>query len=310
MIDLASPQWQTLQTFAGTGEDLPKLILQVAHERRFDQDSAFGTLFERVYQQYSLSPAAYAVVPHLVAIGSPLSDEQSEELWHSIGLIAATHDIKLDKAPPGFVDEFRSALLIAERRCIGVLLKKQGGPTEIYELSVAALGLSGHPLGQLAMDHYTPEGRAETAATCPRCKTEVQIAAFEGGFVVEDPGAAGYPSPPLPEIPLSEPTIQLGAPRLDNPWAQLGLELAQFANRKPDLAPIRSHLLAAAATAERGVTPTTPAAAVFSLLGALLSLKGHSQAARRYLHALDTVTCPACNANFIFADCWWGLRST
>lgn len=309
MIDLVSPQWKALQTFAGAGEDLPNIIRQVAHERRFDQDSAFGTLFERVYQQYSLSPAAYAVVPHLVAIGSPLSDEQSEELWHSIGLIAATHDAKLDKAPPSLIDDFRSALLVAERRCIGVLLKMQCGPTGIYELSVAALGLSGHPLGQLVMDHYTPEGKAETAATCPRCKTDVQIAAFESGFVVEDPDAAGYPSPPLPEIPLSEPTIQLGAPRSDNPWAQIGLELTQFAHRNPDLASIRSHLLAATATAERGVTPTTQAAAVFSLLGALLSLKGHSQAAHRYLHAWDTVNCPVCNANFIFADHWWGLRS-
>ncbi|HVQ14062.1 MAG TPA: hypothetical protein VMS40_10740 [Vicinamibacterales bacterium] len=299
-----------LQTFAGSGEDLPNLILQVAHERRFDQDSAFGTLFERVYQQYSLSTAAYAVVPHLVAIGSPLSDEQSEELWHSIGLMAATHDVKLDEAPPDLVDEFRSALLIAERRCIGLLLKKQGGPTEIYELSLACLGLSGHPLGKLVMDHYTPEGKAETAAICPRCNTEVQIAAFESGFVVEDPNSAGYPLPPRPEIPLTEPTIQLGAPRPDNPWAPFGVQLTQLANQKPDLAAIRSHLLVAAATAELGVTPATQAAAVFSLLGALLALKGHPQAARRYFHAWDTVSCSACNANFVFAERWWGLQST
>ncbi len=309
MIDLVSPQWKTLQTFGNTGEDLPNLILQVAHERRFDQDSAFGTLFERIYQQYSLSPAAYAVVPHLVAIGSPLSDEQSEELWQQIGFIAATHDVELDKAPPDLVGDFRSALLVAERRCIGVLLKKQGGPTEIYELSLSALGLSGHPLGKLVMDHYTPEDRAETAAICPQCKSEVQIAVFESGLVVEDPDAAGYPPPPRVETPLSEPTIQLGAPRAANPWAPLGLELAQFAKEKPELASIRSHLLAAAATAERGVTPTTQAAAVFSVLGALLALKGHSHAGRRYLHAWDTISCDACSSSFILAECWWGLRS-
>jgi hypothetical protein len=310
MIDLSSPQWKALKTFAGTAEDVPNMILRVGRELRFDSASVFGKLFERVYQQFGSSSAAYAVVPHLVAIGSNLTDEQSEELWHSIGLIAATHDFKIDEVPPNLIGDFQSALPIAERRCIGILMKKQGEPIEIYELSVVAVGLSGHPLGKLVMDDYSPEGDAETAAKCPECEDEIQIAVFESGLVVEDPDDDDYPSPPHPEIPLPEPTVQLGAPRLDNPWAPLGLELTQLANQKPELASLRSHLLAAAATAERGVTPTTPAAAVFSLLGAVLCLKGYPQAARRYLHAGDTVECPECNASFVFAERWWGLEST
>jgi len=307
-LPLDSPQWSQLNTFGGNAQDVPELIRQVQRERRLGAKTAFAKLVDRVFQQFSATEALYPTIPYLVDLGVQLSDDQASELWKWIGTVAACAGVAEPGAPPDFEEAYREALATAELHCVRTLLSGGRERFDAYELGVAAVALAGHRLGRLVMDNYSPEDDAETAAICPVCGKEVQIAVFDEGLVVEDQEFHGYPDPPQPPRRFNEASVSDVPPRDPNPWRQVAdtLTASVDADDAPPLP--ASHIATAIKVASLGVSQGVTAGPAFSLLGCLIALNGGREPARRYFHAWDDLECPFCRARFRFADAWWGVK--
>lgn len=307
-LSLESPRWQTLQSFGGISEDLPKLIEQAQAECALGKNQAFRNLQDRIYHQYSCCEATFAVLPYLVEIGAEVPYEKCRDIWVLVGHIAVTCDAYAELSPVDLLPVFRSALSDAEPRCIESFL---ANPLELYEtyyLSVAAIGMAGHPLGKLFMDNPFAHKEAESTAICPYCGMRIQVACFDSGLVVGyDPVL--YPNPPESSQMPERPGAFEIPKRSPNPWAPVGRELRALIQKGGDLPGARSYLEVAALLAEGGLTPDVDIKIVFSLLGALITLKGYPKPAMRYFHTHDKISCPSCKSNFVFADHWWGLEN-
>jgi hypothetical protein len=307
-LPLDSPRWSQLDTFGGDARDLPELIRQIQRERRFGRDSAFAGFVDRVFQQFSVREGLYPTVPYLVDLGEQLSEDQASELWKWIGTTAACAAVSEHRVPSEFAEAYTEALATAERACVNTLMKREWEAFDAYELGVAALALGGHRLGLLVMDNYSPGDDAETAAVCPRCGKQIQIAAFNEGLVVQDQAFQGYPNPPQPPQPFNEASVSDVSPRNPNPWRQVADTLS--ARVDPDDAPPlpASHIATAIKVASLGISQGVTAGPAFSLLGCLVALNGERELVRRYFHAWDDLKCPFCFSQFRFADSWWGMK--
>lgn len=307
-LPLDSARWRELQSTTVTSADLPKLIRQIQIQKRLSNSKPFVKLIDRIIHQFDCCEATYAVVPYLVEIGDGLLLEERLEIWNWVGTIAATYDVSEDPAPEDLLPTFQSALQVAEVGCIDTLIGKNWDLEDSYNLSVDAFGLAGHALGKLTMDKMVAYDDAESAARCPNCSEEVEVAVFDAGLVVVGEGNSSDPAPPNPERLLANPTAFEVATRSPNPWASIGNALRTLAQQAIDRPSVLAHLEAAASVAEGGLTPDVKAGPAFSLLGGLIMLKGFPEPAMRYFHAWDRISCPYCESEFVFADHWWGLQ--
>jgi RNA polymerase subunit RPABC4/transcription elongation factor Spt4 len=309
-LPLDSPRWGDLVTIAGDAAEIPRLLERVARERDFDAGDAFLQLVDHIYEQYGCCEATYATFPHLVRIGTEVPAGDSLDLWVLLGMMVGTCDPSVSAAGAAdLLPAFDSARADAERRALEALVDLEDEPEYAFNLGLAAVALSGHPLGKLYWDSYVPlDDAGETRAVCPNCKTELQVLAFDTGLVVlDDPTTSEEPEPPGPRTPVPPPAVvELPPPRTPNPWAPFGERLRARLERGRLRRDVVPHVELAARVAEAGVGRGVPAGAVFSLLGGLVLLQDEPGGAGRYFHAWDTIRCPACSSAMVFAERWWG----
>jgi hypothetical protein len=298
----------TLESFGPRPGRIPTLLRRVEKERKFSDGKAFDALWAEIFDQYSCADASYAVLPHLVRIGTGAPPSDAAFLWTMVGSLATSCDGTEGPPPADLLEGFREGIAEAEVHCLRTLVREECELELCYDLSVAALGLAGHALGKLIMDDYAPAEDGESQAVCPDCGSEVYVAVFDEGLVVledeeaepdaPDP-ARGLVRPPRPpRLPTREP----------NPWRTIAGELAKLTKGFEGSDEAARHLELAAAVAAAGVTPDVGAGPAFSLLGALLQMKGFPDAAVRFFHAWDRIQCPECKAEFAFAEQWWGVQ--
>lgn len=214
-------------------------------------------------------------------------------IWY----IVSPHVIIDETAPSDLLPEFRSALSEAEGRCVALLRRSGLDDVSRYYLSLAAIGMAGHPLGMLVMDHMDPNEEAESAAICVNCRNEFSVAVNEEGIFTSD--EVGLPESAR-QAPLSQGASAPAACRSSNPWKDLVGDLRSFVATF-DSSDVRYRCATAGlSAAEDGITRSTSGTAAFGLLGDLM-------AASRYLHACDQVRCPQCGCEFVFAERWWGM---
>ena len=312
MIDklpIHSPVWSTLESFGPDPNQLPQLIRKLQESSDPTNCSAFSDLEDQIYQQYSCCEATYAVVPHLVEIGAGLAPKEGHKLWILVGHIAGTCDFALEPPPPNLVPSFNASLVEAEPHCLSAFVAEPWDILTSYYLAVSALALAGHPLGKLVMDNLFPNKSANSTAFCPVCNTKVDVAFFDGGLVVRTEPLS-RPTPPDPGRPPERPTELEFQRRAVNPWIRIGREIRRLVAEKDAQPGAAPHLELACTAAECGPNNTLQAGAAFSLLGAMITLKGFPKPAMRYFHAWDVVECPRTRTQFTFADNWWGVKQS
>lgn len=305
-LPLDSPRWQQLQSFGGNGAALPVLIRRA--QAGPDGVQAVARLEDLIYQQYSCCEATFAVVPHLVELVASYPTDRRAPLCILLGSIAATCDLPPGSRVEDLIPAYRSALADAEPLCVETLLAGAWDLQTSYYLGVSAIGLAAHPLGGLFMDNLVPHAKANSTAVCPRCGTSVVVAVFDTGLVAYSGGSQPYPKAPEPGRTPTAPVNPTTPGRDPNPWAEVGRRLHLLIGGLTTTSyPGLAHVRAASVVAESGLTPRVSASGVFSLLGALITLKGFPDRAMRFYHACDSITCPSCSLAFVFAEHWWGL---
>jgi hypothetical protein len=309
LLPLDDPRWKTLESFGARPGRIPTLLRRVEKERKFSDGKAFDALWAEIFDQYSCVDASYAVLPHLVRIGAEAPPGEAAFLWTMVGSLATSCDGTEGPPPADLIEAFREGVAEAEVHCLRALAQEKCELDLCYDLSVAALGLAGHPLGKLIMDDYAPADDGESQAVCPDCASEVYVAVFDEGLVaLEDEEAEPHAPDPARELvrPPRPPRMPAREP---NPWRPIAGELAKLAKDFEGSDETARHLELAAAVAAAGVTAEIPAGPVFSLLGGLLQMKGFPDAAVRLFHAWDSIQCPECRAEFTFAERWWGVQT-
>ena len=306
LLPLDDPRWKTLESFGPRPGRIPSLLRRVEKERKFTDGKAFDALWAEIFDQYSCVEASYAVLPHLVRIGADAPRAEAAFLWTMIGSLATSCDGTEGPPPADLVEGFREGIAEAEGHCLRALQEEKCELEICYDLSVAALGLAGHPLGKLIMDDYAPSGDGESQAVCPDCDSEVVVAVFDEGLVVLEDEEAEPDAPDPPRELVRPPRTPRMKAREPNPWKPIAGELAKHAKAGDESDERARHRELAAAVAAAGVTPEVDTGPAFSLLGSLLRMKGYPDAAVRLFHAWDRIRCPECGAEFTFAERWWG----
>jgi hypothetical protein len=292
--------------WAGDPAKLPSLIQTLRGAPEVTTHPAFEQVKAEIHQQQAPCEATFAVTPYLVELLGKTRDADRSELLIQIGFIAATEVQMI--APDEFRAAFEESLAAAERLCIQHLLRTDCDLPTAYYLATACLALARHPLGQLMLDNYWPHLNAETYAVCPTCTRRVGVAAFDTGLVVETSSRNPYPAappsgtPPEPPEPPDEDES-----RKPNPWEPLAAVIQISAARVSLTAGLAPHYDAAAALSANGLTTEANPSAAFSLMGAMLAVKGYAAHAPRYFHSSDHIACPNCKTRFRFADRWWRL---
>lgn len=204
-LSLDDPRWADLSApWPGAAGKVP-ILLDALHSNPsfdFSGHSAWAELHDIIYHQGSCYESTYATVPYLVELGLDHPPDRSEELWISVGYIAANYRVDGEPIPRDLVPAFQAALRIAELRCLEVLLSEPWNGEESCYLALAAVALSGHPIGLLITTDLMLDDSVREA-TCPGCEANFV-------FSLQDAGIATYISdPPLADFPSSPTNLSL-----------------------------------------------------------------------------------------------------
>ncbi|MGD8474213.1 MAG: hypothetical protein PVH59_08810, partial [Anaerolineae bacterium] len=78
MLSLTDPQWGKLQSTYGDGTQVAELLARAASGNPFDL--WYDELFQELCHQYTVSEAAYAALPHLVALAQDRKEQRKHLL--------------------------------------------------------------------------------------------------------------------------------------------------------------------------------------------------------------------------------------
>jgi len=94
LLLLDDPRWNQLKSTYGTGATVAQLISRANADAPLDD--WYDSLFQEILHQYTLSPVAYAAVPHLVGIAKRRPDARK----HLMVLIGACYAHSSDSGGP------------------------------------------------------------------------------------------------------------------------------------------------------------------------------------------------------------------
>jgi hypothetical protein len=181
MLELDSPRWSELHHAYGPARDTPSVLRQIYAS---PDDHDWGNLFGTVVHQGSVSTAAYAALPHVVAAAE--AREPAERVMYLVfaGSVAAGIDAK--PVPAHLIDDYRAAVVRARSMVLEVLHGPQLPEDDaIYLLAAAAtlhgMTVAGHELEGLANEEFQFD--------CPECQSCI-YATVDGEALrlqVEDP---------------------------------------------------------------------------------------------------------------------------
>ncbi|MFN2241856.1 MAG: hypothetical protein ACK2U2_06180 [Anaerolineae bacterium] len=163
MLSLTDPAWGELQSTYGDGTHVAELLARAESGVPFDR--WYDDLFQELCHQYTVSEAAYAALPHLVA----LARENGEARKHLLVLAGCCYafaqlpDTELMPAEwePDWQAAARDAIpLIAE-----VLSAQQLAESDLRYLFVSLAAFHGHRSLALSLEALDAE------VECPNCGT-------------------------------------------------------------------------------------------------------------------------------------------
>ena len=299
MLDLGSPRWLALETSHGTIPHLGDAVRTVL-ARGFD-GREWPALYELLIHQGTIYPAAYAVLPHVIAHAATREPATLASFWTDVGfLLGAPDKRQVAAVPADLVAGFEAALPVALALAL-VAFASAGGRPPMYRgapilpssqasyLALACVALARHHVGQLMWAFLDPPELSDELvnAMCPECEEEL-VWLHHGAGIIEERHA----DDPVPQPPLVLPL----APKLagkPGPWA----ELAGSFDLETRFGPI------ARAVARAGVPSDAPDRTVICLVAAMVATHGELDWATRLARLASSMRCPACSAVSLFVDC-------
>ncbi len=309
-LSLDDPRWADLSApWPGAAGKVPILLDALQSNPSFDmpRDSVWAELHDIIYHQYSCYESTYATVPYLVELGLELPSDSSAELWISLGFIAGTYRVHGRPIPDDLALAFQTALKIAESRCLEVLLSEPWNCDESCYLALAAVALSGHPIGyliktDLALDDSVRE------ATCPGCEAKFVFSLQDAGIATysSDPPFADFPLEPDESQPRRVAALRCVGDEQDSPWRRVAEQLASAGAPDDDIpeeffVEWREELDAAARQCRLGLRGADDRC-VACVVGGLLALKGEPGRSSRFLRLAGRLRCPSCELDYDIVD--------
>lgn len=180
MLDLDSPRWGVLSDAYGPAKEVPKLLRRIC-ARPSDDD--WSNLYGTVAHQGSISNAAYAAVPHVVAATETAPNRKRLEYLHFVAFVVMGYDRK--PIPQDLQLEYDRSIKRARDLAGELLTESWQLPDSVYVVqSIAALS------GKVALARII-EGLAdqELQLDCPKCSHHLYVDAQHALFIAyaDDP---------------------------------------------------------------------------------------------------------------------------
>lgn len=293
-LHLDDPRWSVLSSTSGEGRDVACWLRELIQRPDFDRKlDAWVLLVDRIFHQFTCYETTYAAVPYLVEFASRAPADGAQDLWVTLGWIAASHERYGVPVPSDLVDAFRDALSLAEPLGVRAFLAASRDPSIDRDFALATVALSGHPVGRLVGSGLTHE-LAETESACPACGRDFLIGVHDDGLTTYTSLYGPYPDHGDPTQPRSLGVLRPTGGSRNSKWVAVAAAL-----ERPDALPLpwsdgwRRELDAATAQCRMGLDGGD-ARSVLCVVGALLALRGDLRGAARFLRLSGGVRCPAC----------------
>jgi hypothetical protein len=163
VLSLTDPQWGKLQSTYGDGTQVAELLARAASGNPFDL--WYDELFQELCHQYTVSEAAYAALPHLVA----LAQDRKEQRKHLLVLAGCCYAFAqlpdTQSVPPAWEEEWHAAARAAIPLVAEILSAQQPSESELRYLFLSLAAFHGHASLALSLEALDSE------VECPNCGT-------------------------------------------------------------------------------------------------------------------------------------------
>jgi hypothetical protein len=163
VLPLTDPGWGELQSTHGDGTRVAELLARAETGTPFDR--WYHELFQELCHQYTVSEAAYAALPHLVA----LARENGEARKHLLVLAGCCYAFAqlpdTQPVPAGWKEEWRGAARDAIPLTAEILSAQQLSESDLRYLFVSLAAFHGHTSLALSLEALDAE------VECPSCGT-------------------------------------------------------------------------------------------------------------------------------------------
>jgi len=147
MLDLSSERWNDLRQAYGNASDVPNLLCQLrtAPSAEGYQSEPWYWLWSALCHQGDVYPAAYAAIPHIVAITTTKGDRDRLECLNFVGYAeACRHHKRAPSLPPELKADYEAALRDAVEPFMSALKQEWGEePTKVLLGGLASV--TGYP---------------------------------------------------------------------------------------------------------------------------------------------------------------------
>ena len=168
MLSLTDPQWGKLQSTYGDGTRVAELLARAVSGPPFDL--WYDELFQELCHQYTVSEAAYAALPHLVA----LARENREARKHLLVLAGCCYAFAqlpdTQPVPAAWEEEWHAAARAAIPLVAEILSAQRPSESDLRYLFLALAAFTGHTLLALSLEALDAE------VECPNCGTLFELA--------------------------------------------------------------------------------------------------------------------------------------
>ena len=169
MLPLNSRRWCTFKTYFGKAADLPERIHRWQRAiGEADEKSLWHDLWEMFLHQFTITDAAYAVTPNIVAELQRVAPAERFDYLVDVGLVeAARRKEKAPRLPDDLAEEYHAAIRQARGFAISCLSLEL--PKEEFRYLISTLcSLHGHDvLGDMLFHQDCICGE------CPQCGEHV-----------------------------------------------------------------------------------------------------------------------------------------
>ena len=280
-LPLDSPLWHELD--AGfSAEQALESLREVLTRRRLGEP--WDELRSELLHQGTVYDVTSAAIPHLVDLAPALAPDERAELWTEIGFWVTAGADYYETAPvDGLQEGLTAAIGIAEAGALEAFRRRSALGDSYFAL--ACVTLAGHPSGG-AMWSFLSAGEGYTTLTCPNCEEEDEVDGFG------DPLGPPCAPPPLPDLTADARSVP--------GWTTLADDLEAAGNLfGPGWDGFER---VAVAVARAGVPETTPPAAVWCLVAAMVALHGDVSWARTIARLAGHYRCVGCEDVYSIGD--------
>jgi len=112
LIALDSPRWKEIRHAYGPAGDIPGLLRAIDSDESDAKkgESCWQEVWSSLCHQYSIYPATYAAIPHMVAVAERGSLRNQLEILIFIGTVCAFGKLDSGPVPADFIEPFDTAM--------------------------------------------------------------------------------------------------------------------------------------------------------------------------------------------------------